>query len=1086
MFHLRQVIAVALLGAAGAFAQRRPLDPDTLAQFREAETRRTQFVLESVQAAKARLGLGDAHSLQLRSAFTDQYGRLHARFRQQYKGVRVMSGGVVAHLDEQERFTEPTAKLFTDIDLDVTPAVDAEAARQAVATKIAEQETVGLPSPALQAELVIWPQRRLVVFNEDPSKRLLPAVPAMDEYAWTTMGYLLAYLVRSSTDESAGDDREPAAWLVDAMTGAVLRKYSLRADDTVRTASQGSAQTFSYGTVQIATSVNEDTLQFELTDVARGGNTVSNLNSQTSVKKANAQPFTNGTNNWGDGKRYAAVNGTASANGQTVAVDVAYGVERTWDMLRNVFGHSGLDAHGTAVDTRVHYGANSSDAFWHRTAKAAFFGSGTATGAPPTDLETVAHELGHGVWYSMIESEGGPDSEADGISQGSADIFASLVEFYHLGSRGRGSALADVETSWNWRARMVNPPSVSFQPAGSAPQPGLVYWTVNAPSQEEHAVGTIYGHLFVLLARGASNNPSSPMNSRFFPNGMAGIGLQAAAEVWYVATMAYLPDEPTFFDLRAAFTQAAADLYGSGSVVYAGVLNAFAAAGMGPRVVDLSPPVVTGLTIQSLDEGEGSMLVSVQATDDTGVLLVEFQVDGQTVLTRQRQPYTAYVDVSKLGMGTHTLLVRALDFANTVGFTSQPFPIKGVNQLVSDPGFEDGGSKWNATAGVIRTGGGDAFLGARYAGFAGNGFISQRVAIGAAATDVTLAFRVRVDNDSSFATGARLEAQVRDEQGNLLQILNTYFDNANTQDTVANNYIKQSFSLNAYRGRTVELRFVATSPAGTVRFRIDNVNVVSVEPLSVEAAADVDEGEGSLILRLKSLSGTRPGQVARVDYLSGSDVLASSTMDPFTVVMSTQGLIRRTYPLSAALYDLGGGKLIESPSASFTVGFVNQLITNGGFETGATGWTTVGQTSFPRDTDVGAPTAKAFLGARYALLAGKGAAHADEMSQLVTIPEEATQATLSFRVRVDSTDRVAMADTLTVRLFDPVGFRLADLASYDNLYNTKGAGSANGYLKRTFDLTPYLGKQVRVHFLGRENTGGPTSFLIDGVSLVWK
>jgi Zn-dependent metalloprotease len=1048
------------------------LDPQELARVRSEEARRVRFATGQVNNLRARLGLGANHGFELRGAFTDQWGHTHVRFRQLYKGVRVLGGVVIAHIDPQDRFLDPTAKVFADIDLDVTPAVDAAGAR----ASLVSPGTGAQPEPSLKLDLVILPERELV-FTEDTSKRVIPNVPAADEYQWITRKYTLAWYGLLSTDESVEDDREPALAFVDASTGAVFRRGSLRADDTP---ARGPARTFFHGTVDLSQSLNQESGQYELVDPTRGGSRVRNLNRSSSFQRAKARAFTNATSSWGDGRKIAADAETTSANGQTAAADVAFAMQRSWDLLKNVFSHEGFDTKASPWEARVHFGPNTNEAFWHRTAGAAFFGGGSASAQqPPNDLETVAHELGHGFWYNLVESEGGRDSEADGISQGSADIFASLAEFYLLGNRGRGASLTDVEAAWNFRARMLNPAGTSFQVPDTAPQPGLVYWTANAPSQDEHAVGALYGRLFVLLARGASSATSNPTYSRFFPNGTAGVGIQTAAELWYLATAAYLPDEPDFLELRQAYLLAAAFLYGPESMIYASVLNAFAAVGLAAPAADAAPPALTSLVIQSLDEAEGSMLVSAIGQDDTGILRVEFVINNQVVLTKTRPPYAGYLDISGLAPGTHAVTVRGYDSTNKVGFASLQFGIAGLNQLITDGSFERGGSRWTASPGVIR-GGAESFLGTAHAAFAGNSFLSQQFALGTGLTQATLSFRVRVEPSEGVSSGARLDVQLRDSSGTVLETINTYFDSASApQDELAKNYLRTAFNLTAYRGRTVELRFVCVSPPGSVRFRVDSVSATSVEPASVEAAVEVDDGEASIIYRLNTLTGVRPGQVSRVEYWLDGELDATIAIAPFVAVRSSQGLIRRSHSVIARVFDLAGTRILEASPVSFVLREVNQLVRNGGFETGGTGWVTTGQTSFPRDT---ATLARSFLGFAAALLGGKGAAHTDDLLQTILIPENATSVTLSFRVRVDSAE-TEPADTLTVRVFEQEGFRSLLAGTFTSHTNTKGADSAKGYIKRTLDVSQYAGTRLVIHFQAREDTGPPTSFYIDNVSL---
>ncbi|MEZ5351769.1 MAG: M4 family metallopeptidase [Bryobacteraceae bacterium] len=1053
-------------------AQQGPATPSDLARLRGDEPRRLAFADGQLNAARFRLGLTADHALFRQDAFLDRTGALHVRYRQSYRGVRVLGAGVTAHLDAEDRFLEPTAKLFTGIAIDVTPQVDEAGARAAVLAR--ESST----PPRLEAELAIKPERALV-FTDDPSRRVLPNVPGFDEYSWTTTRYRLVWYVRSTTHLDASDSREPEAWIVDAATGAIVSRPSLRAAD--RAPAPGRARTLSEGELDLDAARDTESGRFELIDPLRGNSRVVNLNKGTGFHPAAAAPFYSAVNVWGDGVRYADANDTDSANGQTPAAGVAVTIARAWDMLGNVFGHAGLDGRGSAVEARVHFGAGRNDAFWHRSVGAAFFGDGAADESSPTDLETVAHELGHGFWFAHVDADGGVDSEADAIGQGNADIFASLVEFYHRGAGGRGSTVGDAVAPWNFRPRMVNPADFASGPANSVPQPGLSYWTVNAPGLDEHAAGTLYGHLFVILARGASADPASPLNSRFFPNGLAGIGVERAAELWYLATTAYLPPEPTFAELRAAWIRAAETLYGAGeNPVLAGVRNAFAATGMGLPAVDLIPPSLTSLTIEELNEGEASMLVTASATDDTGVLSLEFLIDNRPALRLARPPYRGWLDIAGLAPGVHTLTARALDNGNKVGFTTTPFAIAGVNQLIAGGGFEGDVSKWTAAAGVI--GANEPFLGARNATFTGTQTLSQTVAIGDGSTAAALSFRLRVDNPGGSLTGARLSLEIRDAQGALLETLGSWFDNTGTRDALANHYARRTFDLGQYRGKTIELRFSSNGPEGVTYFRVDNVSLVSAGPASVAAGVTVDEGEGSIIFAIDRLSGVRPDQISRVDYVVEDEVSATSSSAPFRAARELQGFGPRAYSVKAIVYDLAGAKMLESPGTEFSVQQVSQLIRNGGFEAALQNWLRTGATSVVVDTPV---LHRAFLGSRAASLAGRGIPGNSDLAQFVEIPAGAKQATLSFRLRID-TQETGGADSLLVRVSEENGQRPRDVLRVRSDFSTRTEDAVNGYVKRTYDISEYAGAIVNLFFQGREDGVAPTAFLIDSVSITWK
>lgn len=151
-----------------------------------------------------------------------------------------------------------------------------------------------------------------------------------------------------------------------------------------------------------------------------------------------------------------------------------------------------------------------------------------------------------------------------------------------------------------------------------------------------------------------------------------------------------------------------------------------------------------------------------------------------------------------------------------------------------------------------------------------------------------------------------------------------------------------------------------------------------------------------------------------------------------------------------------------------------QLVGNGGFESGATVWST---SAGVINSDA---TQASRTGSWKAWLNGYGAAHTDTLSQTVTIPSTVASANLSFWLKVasDETATTTAYDTLKVQVRNTAGTVLGTLATYSNL--DKGGN----YVQRSFDLGAYKGQTVALYFEGVEGTMVATSFLIDDVSLV--
>ncbi len=152
-----------------------------------------------------------------------------------------------------------------------------------------------------------------------------------------------------------------------------------------------------------------------------------------------------------------------------------------------------------------------------------------------------------------------------------------------------------------------------------------------------------------------------------------------------------------------------------------------------------------------------------------------------------------------------------------------------------------------------------------------------------------------------------------------------------------------------------------------------------------------------------------------------------------------------------------------------------ERLVNGGFETGTTPW--AGTTGVIGNwSSSGQP---AYEGTRAAYLGGNGKTTTETLYQSVAIPAEATSATFSFFLHIDTKETEAKVyDTLAVQVRNSSGAVLATLATYSNV------NKATGYQQRSFNLLAYKGQTVRLHFEMKEDSSLLTNFLVDKASLV--
>ncbi len=172
------------------------------------------------------------------------------------------------------------------------------------------------------------------------------------------------------------------------------------------------------------------------------------------------------------------------------------------------------------------------------------------------------------------------------------------------------------------------------------------------------------------------------------------------------------------------------------------------------------------------------------------------------------------------------------------------------------------------------------------------------------------------------------------------------------------------------------------------------------------------------------------------------------------------------------LYSLLTGAPPPTPTPTPTPVPGAELLLNRGFESGAVNWTatagvitnSTGQT--PR------------TGSFYAWLDGYGTTHTDSLFQQIAVPASATTVTLSFWLKINSSETTTVTpfDTLQVQIRNSSNTVLTTLATYSNLNET------TGYVLKTFDISSFKGQTIRIYFLGVEDSSLQTSFVIDDTS----
>ena len=141
-------------------------------------------------------------------------------------------------------------------------------------------------------------------------------------------------------------------------------------------------------------------------------------------------------------------------------------------------------------------------------------------------------------------------------------------------------------------------------------------------------------------------------------------------------------------------------------------------------------------------------------------------------------------------------------------------------------------------------------------------------------------------------------------------------------------------------------------------------------------------------------------------------------------------------------------------------------VTNGGFESGTTPWTT---SSGVVSANGNGETAHS--GTHFAWLNGYATTHTDTATQSITIPA-GCHASLNLWLHIDTNETGTTAyDKFTVKIGSTT------LATYSN------ANAASGYANKTFDVSSFAGQTVTLSFTGTEDSSLQTSFVLDDVAV---
>ena len=492
------------------------------------------------------LRLDDPHAeLTLTRRHTDELGRTHLRFQQQYQGVPVWPADVIVHLNPEGHVDVMNGVFVpTPKKLGTVPVLDAADA--------AEYARTGLPDGA---EAEVSASELIIYAPGDTPPRL----------AWKL--------------ELAIDLTSRWLVVIDAVNGAELTAYSLVMHQQVA----GSGVDL-FGRTRRLNVWQQDGLFWM-------------VNTSKPMFDPNADPRERGIIWIYDAQNLPptsrpeefplpplqVVNSRSPTSGWLPdAVSASYHFSEVYDYYQERHNLDSLDGRGASIHAMVRLGRNHVNASYIPDLNLMVFGDALPFAGA---LDVVGHELTHGVIYHSANLV--YQNQPGALNEAFADIFGEMIEARTTGRPDWliGQALGDRRLMRN----MANPAALTFD--GHRPYPTKMseFFYTHEDNGGVHTNSSIINRAFYLLAAGLDG----------------AVGLRAAERIFYRALTVHLVQNSQFVDARLACIQAAEELFGPESVQVRKTVEAFDAV----EISDSAPPTPDPPAIPSVRGPDSTLFV---------------------------------------------------------------------------------------------------------------------------------------------------------------------------------------------------------------------------------------------------------------------------------------------------------------------------------------------------------------------------------------------------------------------------------------------------------------------------------------------
>ncbi|MFN8239117.1 MAG: M4 family metallopeptidase [Chitinophagales bacterium] len=476
---------------------------------------------------KKDFGLGKDDDMRIIKTATDELGFTHIRFQQYYKSKKVIYAEYIVHTSADGRLKSANGQLLSGLNLNSNAMVT-------------EKTALVNALQFVNARMYLWQnddaESHLKSEKKDIHATYYPVgelvyAPANNNQKPEPSDYKLAW----SFEIYTADAFVPAKRIfIDALTGAILSFV-----DISMTCSAGTGTTTFNGTRNINSLL-----------VPGVGYSSSNICHTTTLTVYNC--------NGGAQANNLYVDSDNDWSNQQSAAQCQFATEQTYIYYFNNHSRESWD---NAAGTMVAYnnsnipGLGLVNACWGCTGNSAAFGAGSTAAANDdwNTLDIVGHEFTHGV--TQATSNLNYNHESGALNESFSDIFGEMVESWTLGTCDWlvGDEIGAIRS-------FDAPSNYTTGYGGAMPDTylGTGWYSGSSDNYGVHHNSSVQNYIFFMLSEGDWGQ-----NDYGITYNVTGIGRFKARNIAYRALTVYLISTSGFVDARAAWIQAAKDLYGN-------------------------------------------------------------------------------------------------------------------------------------------------------------------------------------------------------------------------------------------------------------------------------------------------------------------------------------------------------------------------------------------------------------------------------------------------------------------------------------------------------------------------------------------